>query len=167
MTLPILYRSAQRSDIPHMARIWGLERGEGGTSEERMTAYFDGQLHPQQALPPRVIYLAEEGDALVGYIAGHLTRRFGCDAELEWLYVIRERRRSGVASGLMPCLATWFQKQKAARVCVNVARTNTAAIQFYAKHGATPTKPGWMVWDDFAQAIAKPAASSAGQPRLF
>jgi GNAT superfamily N-acetyltransferase len=138
-----------------MARIWGLETGEGGTSEQRMTAYFDGQLHPQQALPPRVIYLAEEGDALVGYIAGHLTRRFGCDAELEWLYVIPERRRSGVASGLMPCLVMWFQQQSAARVCVNVARTNTAAIQFYAKHGAAPMKLGWMVWDDIAVALAR------------
>jgi GNAT superfamily N-acetyltransferase len=150
-----------------MARIWGLEKGEGGTSEERMTAYFDGQLHPQHALPPRVIYLAEEGNALIGYIAGHLTRRHGCDGELEWLYVIPESRRSGVASGLMPCLAAWFKEQKAARVCVNVARTNTAAIQFYAKNGAAPMKPGWMVWADFAQAIAKPAASSAEPPRLF
>jgi GNAT superfamily N-acetyltransferase len=167
MTSPILYRQAHRSDIPHMARIWGLEKGEGGTSEERMTAYFDGQLHPQQALRPRVIYVALEGDALIGYVAGHLTRRHGCDGELEWLYVIPTRRRSGVASGLMPWLATWFQKQKAARVCVNVAHANNPAVQFYAKHGATPIKPGWMVWADFAQAIPKSAASSTEQPRLF
>jgi GNAT superfamily N-acetyltransferase len=167
MTSPVLYRQAQRSDIPHMASIWGLEKGEGGTSEDRMTAYFDGQLHPQQALPPRVIFVACEGDAVIGYIAGHLTRRFGCDGELEWLYVIPERRRTGVASGLMPCLATWFQKQSAARVCVNVARTNTGAIQFYAKHGAAPMKLGWMVWADFAKAIDNSAGSSAEQPRLF
>jgi GNAT superfamily N-acetyltransferase len=167
MTSPVLYRQAQKSDISHMARIWGLEKGEGGTSEERMTAYFDGQLHPQQALPPRVIFVACEGDAVIGYIAGHLTRRFACDGELEWLYVIPERRRTGVASGLMPCLAGWFKQQSAAKVCVNVARTNTAAIQFYAKHGAAPMKLGWMVWADFAKAIDNSAGSSAEQPRLF
>ena len=164
---PIQYRQAQRSDIPYMARIWGLEKGEGGTSEERMAAYFDGQFHPQQALPPRVIYVACEGDVLIGYIAGHLTRRFGCDGELQWLYVTPERRRCGVASGLVPCLAAWFRLQNAARVCVNVARTNTAAIQFYAEHGAAPMKLGWMVWADFADAIDNSAGSSAEQPRLF
>ena len=54
-----------------------------------MTAYFDGLHHPQHALLPRVIYVACQDDALIGYIAGHLTRRFACDGELEWLYVIR------------------------------------------------------------------------------
>jgi GNAT superfamily N-acetyltransferase len=165
---PIQYRRAERSDIPHMARIWGLEKGEGGTSEERMTAYFDGQLHPQHALAPRVIYVAHEGDVLIGYIAGHLTRRFGCDGELEWLYVIPQSRRYGVASGLIVCLAAWFKQQQASGVCVNVARTNIAAIQVYAKHGAAPMKKlGWMVWIDFPKSVEKSAASPARQPRLF
>ena len=136
-----------------MFAIWAIEKGEGGTSQERLTAYFDGLHNPQQALPPRVIFLAEEGGSLLGYIAGHLTRRFGCDGELEWLYAIPARRRSGVASGLMPCLAEWFNQQRAARVCVNVAGTNAAAIQFYAKHGAAPMKLGWMVWEDFAESV--------------
>jgi hypothetical protein len=83
-----------------MARIWGIEKGEGGTSEERMTAYFDGLLHPQHALPPRVIYVAHEVEALIGYIAGHLTRRFGCDGELEWLYVINRAPAMWNRSGL-------------------------------------------------------------------
>jgi len=59
----IQYRQAERTDIPHMARIWGIEKSEGGTSEERMTAYFDGQLHPQHALPPRGIYVALRSSA--------------------------------------------------------------------------------------------------------
>jgi len=150
-----------------MARIWSVEKGEGGTSEERMTAYFDGYLHPQHALLPRVIYVAFESGALIGYIAGHLTRRFGCEGELEWLYVDPERRRFRVASGLMPHLAAWFVQQNASRVCVNVAGWNTVAIHFYAKHGAEPMKPGWMLWADFPKAVEKSAGSSAGQPRLF
>jgi GNAT superfamily N-acetyltransferase len=136
-----------------MAAIWAIESAEGGTSEERMLAYFDGQLHPQKALAPRVIYLAEEGDALLAYIAGHLTTRLACQGELEWLYTTPERRRSGLASALMPSLAAWFQQQQASRVCVNVAQWNAPAINFYARHGAEPMKPGWMVWSDFARAI--------------
>jgi GNAT superfamily N-acetyltransferase len=149
----IRYREAQRSDLPRMARIWGLEKGEGGTSEERMTAYFDGLHHPQHSLLPRVIYVAFEGDALIGYIAGHLTRRYGCDGELEWIYVVPELRQGGVASGLMTYLAAWFRQQNASRVCVNVASWNTVAIHFYAKHGAELMKPGWMLWNDIAVAL--------------
>jgi GNAT superfamily N-acetyltransferase len=136
-----------------MFAIWDIEKGEGGTSQERMTGYFDGLHSPQRALPPRVIFLAEEGDSLVGYIAGHLTQRFDSDGELEWLYVIPERRRSGIATGLMQCLAAWFQQQNAARVCVNVAGGNTPAIQFYARHGAALMKPGWMLWEDFTKSV--------------
>jgi GNAT superfamily N-acetyltransferase len=115
-----------------MFAIWAIEKGEGGTSQERMTLYFDGLHNPQRALPPRVIFLAEEGDSLLGYIAGHLTRRFDFDGELEWLYVNPARRRTGVASGLMPCLAAWFKQQKAARICVNVA------AQIFPRFSFTP-----------------------------
>jgi GNAT superfamily N-acetyltransferase len=153
MTSPILYRPAHRSDIPHMARIWSMEKGEGGTSEERMTAYFDGQLHPQHALLPRIIYVAHEGDVLVGYIAGHLTRRHGCDGELEWLYVTPESRRHRVAAGLLRSLATWFQEQHASRVCVNVAPWNAVAIRFYVRHGAEVANQHWLVWGDIAVAL--------------
>ena len=148
----VTYRPAQRSDIPRMFAIWSIESGEGGTSLERMTGYFDGLHNPQRALPPRVIFLAEQGDSLLGYIAGHLTERFDCDGELEWLYVVPERRRSGIASGLILQLAAWFQQYSAARVCVNVLGTNTSAIRFYARHGASPMKPGWMLWNRIAVA---------------
>ena len=157
MTIPessVTFRQAQRADIPRMFAIWSIESGEGGTSLERMAGYFDGLHSPQRALRPRVIFLAEEGDSLLGYIAGHLTRRFDCDGELEWLYVIPARRRSGIACGLMPCLATWFQQQNAARVCVNVAAENTPAVHFYAKHGASPMKPGWMLWEYITKSVA-------------
>lgn len=164
---PIRYRQAQGSDVPHMARIWGIEKGEGGTSEERMIAYFEGRLHPQKALLPRVIYVAEEANAMIGYIAGHLTQRYDCDGELEWIYVVPERRRGGIASGLMPHLAAWFRQQNAASVCVNVAGWTTVAIHFYAKHGAAPMKPGWMLWTDFPKVVGGSAGSPAEQPRLF
>ena len=153
--VPIRIREAQRSDIPHMAAIWGIEKGEGGTSEERMLAYFDGQLHPQHALPPRVIYVAHERNTMVGYIAGHLTRRFACDGELEWIYVSPQRRRSGIGSNLMLRLGEWFKEQHALTVCVNVAPANSPAIEFYIRHGAVEMNQPWLWWNDFAAEIEK------------
>ena len=53
-----------------MARIRTEGGWEGGTSEDRMARYLAGEHHPQHALPPRIIYVALQGDSLVGYIAG-------------------------------------------------------------------------------------------------
>ena len=144
----VLYRQADKSDIPAMARIrtegdWG-----GGAPEDRMARYLDGEHHPQQALMPRVIYVALEDDSLVGYIAGHLTRRYACDGELQWIYVIPERRGGGVASELLRLLATWFAKQKASRICVDVVPANTSARRFYTRHGADNLNEHWLVWND-------------------
>ncbi|MEP6951840.1 MAG: GNAT family N-acetyltransferase, partial [Ginsengibacter sp.] len=46
----------------------------------------------------RTIYIASEAGAVAGFIAGHLTRRYGCDGELQWINVAPEHRRSGTAS---------------------------------------------------------------------
>src|SRR5467141_1677150 len=130
------YRHAGKSNVPAIARI---RAGEWGTEEYwrvRISRYLDRELHPQQALLPRVIYVALEGDSLVGFIAGHLTRRYACDGELEWINVIRERRGSVVASELLRLLAAWFAKQKASRICVDVDPANTTARRFYMRHGA-------------------------------
>jgi len=117
-----------------------------------MTAYFDGRLHPQHALLPRVVYVATEGAALIGYVAGHLTRRYACEGELEWIYVAPERRRNGVASNLLRCLVDWFKEQHASRVCVNVAISNVVAHRFYASHGAVVLNQHWLLWNDIASA---------------
>lgn len=144
----IQYRPAEQSDIPDMARI----RAEGGEKEEyhrnRMARYLAREHHPDQALMPRVIYVARESEALVGYIAGHLTRRYDCDGELQWIYVIPEHRGSGVASELLRLLADWFDEQSAARICVDVDPNNLIARRFYTRHGAELLNPHWLVWSD-------------------
>jgi len=138
-----------------MARI---RAGEWGTEEYwrvRISRYLDRELHPQQALLPRVIYVALEGDSLVGFIAGHLTRRYACDGELEWINVIRERRGSVVASELLRLLAAWFAKQKASRICVDVDPANSTARRFYMRHGADNLNEHWLVWNDIKVVLAE------------
>src|SRR5467141_1079358 len=125
------YRHAGKSNVPAIARI---RAGEWGTEEYwrvRISRYRHRELHPQQAVLPRVIYVALERDSLVGFIAGHLTRRYACEGELEWINVIPPSRGGGIASELLRRLAAWFTEQKASRICVDVDPANTTARRFY------------------------------------
>jgi ribosomal protein S18 acetylase RimI-like enzyme len=144
----VFYKQVERSDIPAMARIRAGEWETEAYWKVRISRYLDCELHPQQALMPRVIYVASEGDSLVGFIAGHLTRRHACDGELEWINVTPERRGSGIASELLRRLAAWFMEQKASRICVDVDPSNTKAQRFYRRHGAENLNEHWLVWNN-------------------
>ncbi len=149
----MLYREAQYSDIPEMAAIrsadWGTEEYWG----ERILQYLTHKLNPREALRPRVSFVCVERERIVGLIAGHLTRRFGCDGELEWISVRPGYRGRGIASQLLYCLAEWFAAHDAQRVCVDVEPSNEVARRLYARHGAEDLKPHWMVWKDIRAAL--------------
>jgi len=113
-----------------------------------MTAYMQGTHHPQQALAPRVVWVGLADHRVAGYIAGHLTRRYECEGELQYLFVAPSYRRAGVATELWARLGEWFRTQGAHRVCVNVAPENAPARAFYAKHGAQELRRFWYVWPD-------------------
>jgi GNAT superfamily N-acetyltransferase len=142
------YRLANESDVPAMARIRAAEWETEEYWRVRISRYLNRELHPQQALMPRVSFVALEGDSLVGFIAGHLTRRYACDGELEWINVVPERRGSAVGSELLRLLATWFAEKKAARVCVDVDPANMTSRRFYLRHGAENLNEHWLVWND-------------------
>lgn len=146
--MSIIYRPAQLSDIPAMAAIRAADWGAEEYWRERITMYLTGTLHPKEALPPRVSFVALEDERVAGLIAGHLTRRFGCDGELEWISVRDEWRGHGIAAELLRRLAGWFIANKARCVCVDVEPSNVVARRFYARHGAEDLKPHWMVWKD-------------------
>ena len=142
------YREATVDDLPAMARI----RAEDWETEEywmnRISGYLTGDHNPQQALGPRIIYVALDGEVIAGFIAGHLTQRYACSGELEWINVIESYKRKGIASNLFRLLASWFIFHKAYRVCVDVDPTNLNARKFYKRHSATELNKYWLVWDD-------------------
>jgi ribosomal protein S18 acetylase RimI-like enzyme len=148
------YRVASKSDVPSMARIRAAEWESEEYWTKRITGYMDCEIHPQHALKPRVIYVALDGDSLAGLIAGHLTRRYGCDGELEWINVGSGDRGTGVAPELLRLLAHWFVDQGARRICVDVEPANTMARRFYMRHGAEVWKPHWLVWNDIGVVFA-------------
>jgi GNAT superfamily N-acetyltransferase len=157
---PITLRPATGDDIEEMARIRDLGGWAGGASAERMALYLAGAHHPRYALQPRIVFVAEDGISIVGYIAGHLTTRFGCDGELQWLFVLPGHRGGGVASRLLDALATWFARHSSRRVCVDVEPENARARRFYLRHGARPLDSHWLVWDDISR-LAEPTPSES------
>jgi ribosomal protein S18 acetylase RimI-like enzyme len=133
-----------------------IRTGDWGCEEywrDRILQYLTRKLHPREALRPRVSFVCVERKRIVGLIAGHLTRRFGCDGELEWISVRPQYRSRGIASQLLCRLAEWFVAHDAQRVCVDVEPSNQVARRFYARHGAEDLKPHWMVWEDIRAVI--------------
>lgn len=155
------YYRATSADVIAMAQC-RLGDPAAGPADTRMAAYLEGRHHPQQALLPRVAYVARADEAVVGYIAGHRTGRFGCDGEVQYLYVAPGTRRQGIGTGLLQRLGEWFRAEGAARVCVNVDLESPAARPFYARHGARVLEPFpyWYVWSDIAQVL--PPSSMRG-----
>ncbi len=133
-----------------MARIRAREWGEPEYWKNRISRYLEGELNPQHALAPRICYVAVEESSLVGFAAGHLTRRYACNGELEWINVIPERRGTGVASELLRLLAGWFVQQGALRICVDADPSNAAARAFYTRNGAQRLNGHWLVWNDIS-----------------
>jgi GNAT superfamily N-acetyltransferase len=83
----------------------------------------------------------------VGFVAGHRTRRFDCDGEVQWIDVDQQQRGRGIGYKLMAQIGSWFVMQHAKRICVNVDANNLAARKLYDHCGARPLNEGWMVWD--------------------
>ena len=147
------YRRARRADIRAMAEIRAADWGSEPYWRERIWRYLAQQLHPREARLPRVAFVAVDHARVVGLIAGHLTRRFGCGGELEWISIREKYRGRGVATALLCRLAKWFTRHEVLRVCVDVEPSNEPARRFYARHGAEDMKPHWMVWKDIRRAL--------------
>jgi GNAT superfamily N-acetyltransferase len=146
----LVIRQATEFDVPAMALLRETSAWEGAASAERMGLYLRGDHHPQHAQAPRVAFVAEDGNGLAGFIAGHLTRRFDCDGELQWLLVAPKARGGPTATHLWVQLSDWFIAQGVRRVCVNVEAGNLRARRFYTRMGATELSAHWMVWSDVA-----------------
>jgi ribosomal protein S18 acetylase RimI-like enzyme len=146
--MTVIYREATDADVAGMARIRSAEWGDEEYWKTRIAAYIAYEDHPQKALKARAVYLGMEGRAVIGFVAGHFTRRYECDGELEWINVAAEKRGRGIADELLRRLAKWFAEKKALKICVDVQPRNIVARKFYQRHGAEDLNPHWMVWKD-------------------
>lgn len=141
-------RPATRADIPSMAAIRAREWESEAYWLARIGAYLHEQLSPETPLPTRAVFVALDGDAIVGFVAGHQTRRYGCDGELQWINVVPERRGEGIAGLLLKRMGEWFVEKALLRICVDVEPHNAAARTLYRRFGAERLNNHWMVWND-------------------
>lgn len=114
-------REATPSDAPTMAGLRRRGNWEGGGSQNRIQRYLTGEHHPQHAERDRIAYVGFLDGVLLGFIAGHRTKRFGCTGELQWILVDPDVRGTSLASDLFPRLREWFVTRGAYHVCINVA----------------------------------------------
>lgn len=149
----VLYRPATLVDVPALAQLRRERWANAPDWEHRIASYLSGEHHPRHALLPRVAIVAEQEHEIVGFIAGHLTRRYHCDGELQWINVAESLRRQGIATGLLRELADWFTDYNAHRICVDVQPRNIGARAFYARHGAEALNDHWMVFSDIDSAL--------------
>jgi ribosomal protein S18 acetylase RimI-like enzyme len=152
----VVYRQAEISDVPALARCRAAEWGDEEYWQVRIAGYLAGEIHPRQALPARIVFVAQDGesDTLVGFVAAHLTRRYECDGELEWINVVPAFRGQGIAADLLAKAAGWFAAMNASRICVDVDPANTIARRFYERHGAETLNAHWLVWPDIRRVLA-------------
>jgi GNAT superfamily N-acetyltransferase len=146
--MSVVFRPAEDGDIDAMAAIRAREWETEAYWKGRIGSYIAVEQSPQQALPSRAVFVAVDDGQVVGFVAGHRTRRYGCDAELQWINVTPERRGDGIAGQLLAVMASWFVEQGALRVCVDVEPNNTGARGLYARYGAERLNHHWMVWQD-------------------
>jgi len=130
-----------------------------------MAAYLEGRHHPQQSLASRTAFIALDDEEVVGYVAGHATTRYGCEGEVQYLYVAPARRRRGVARRLVESIAEWFTSRDIHRVCVNADLDSAGAVPFYVALGASPLNSHWYVWDDIGRVLTPARSAPSPAPR--
>jgi ribosomal protein S18 acetylase RimI-like enzyme len=145
------YRKISTDDISKIAEIRAANTGTLSHWTDRITQYLSGEVSPQKALQQRVIYVAQQEGLVIGFAAGHLTKRFECDGELQWIDTRAEVRRQGVASHLLKLLAEWFALHNARKICVDPG--NEIARNFYRKNGARMLDQHWMYWEDIRRIL--------------
>lgn len=162
--MSFVIRQAEETDVAAMAAIRAREWETQAYWEARIGGYLSGQRSPQQALPARAAFVAVDGGVVAGFVAGHRTRRYGCDGELEWINVVEESRGKGIAGALLAAMAGWFAAEQLLRVCVDVEPGNAAARRLYGKYGAGALNAHWMVWEDIRVIFGR-AGDCARTPR--
>ena len=139
-------RAATSDDAEAMAQC-RVSDPSAGPADPRVAAYFDHRHTPRLALGPRAGFVALDGDRIIGYVAGHLTKRYGYQGEVQYLFVAMEHRRQRVATALLEQLAFWFLQHDARRVCVDVNLDSASAQPFYESVGARSFRPHWWGWE--------------------
>jgi GNAT superfamily N-acetyltransferase len=112
---------------------------------DRWRRYIEHGSSAQKALGDGFTILAESAGRLIGFAAYHHTRRWGCDAELESLYVLLSHQGRGVGTTLLREIVGRLRAEGSRSLCVGYSPHNPYK-RFYSKHGAVEINPHWAAW---------------------
>ncbi len=143
---------SKRASIPHIVSAGDIDPMR---RRQRWMTYFRAES-PATSKPERRVLTATLNGASVGYIAGHLTARYGMESEIQSLYVLHAHQRKGIGSALLSSFADWLVSMSALRLCVGIAAENPYRA-FYEKHGACYLNEHWLYWCDVRTLIPKTA----------
>ena len=145
----IKYREIKDGDIPALANFRSINNEEQTYWEQRITGYLNLTHHPHKALQARIIFVAEDEKKIIGFIAGHLTQRYNCDGELQWINVCEAYRNRGIGFALICVLNKWFIQHNAFKICVDAG--NELARKFCKKYSAEDLNQHWLFWKDIRE----------------
>ncbi|MHC4399896.1 MAG: GNAT family N-acetyltransferase [Planctomycetota bacterium] len=143
-------REANRQDLDAVVALWAqlmafhheLDRSRWILSEDGRREYRNWMLETL-AEPDRVLFVADERKAIVGFTHGLLKpgppmfapKRVGSVSDL---MVGPDHRGEGVGSRLIRAIVEWFRTHGADEVAVNVAARNPHAKRFWQAMGFEP-----------------------------
>lgn len=141
-----MLREATRRDIPAVAALWHEMMEFHQRVDPRFHFRRDIQKelerHLWQTIRSRdaALFVAEDGDSLVGYIAGEIHHRrpiypAGTYGFISDLCVTAARRREGIGSRLVAVLLDWFRSRGITTVELLVAVANPVSTGFWRAMG--------------------------------
>lgn len=105
----------------------------GWSFEKAGTDYFTDMLTNE------IVYIALDGDKIVGYLAGRINIRNSCRikslAEVDNMFILENYRRYGTGSKLMDKFKQYCIQNDIEELIVTAAAKNYNAIDFYKKNG--------------------------------
>jgi len=126
----------------------------------RWQSYFLKQS-PLTSKPERIILKAVDGEEIIGYLAGHLTTRFGMDAEIQSFYILHEYQRQGIGTALLCRFSDWLKTHQGVSLCVGVLPANPYKA-FYLKNGGKYLNEHWIIWNDVSVILSASGLPQAG-----
>jgi GNAT superfamily N-acetyltransferase len=123
---------------------------------DRWRGYITSGSRAQKSLGDGWVFLAEQEGAAVGYIAYHHTTRLGTDAELQNIYVLKDKQGLGIGTQLLATIAHRLAADGSRTMCVGFDE-GSPYKRFYLKHGAVESTPGgpWAIWPDLGALAAR------------
>lgn len=117
---------------------------------ERWTHYINRTRSPKLALDPRIVVLACAEQDVIGYIACHQTTKWGVQAELQSLYILKPYQGRGIGTALFSLVVAWLEQRGLHTLGVGVHR-GSPYNRFYEKLGGVRRDEHTYVWVDWQQ----------------